>query len=128
MKGNSRRINQAALRGARIGALVGFAFPFVTGAAFSVVTQDVTWLFGIFTIGTISETVIVWSTVWLSAACIGGIYAVVMVALEIRRQRAIEKEFDAMVNADKQAKNQEPNKSVNADRLFRWRSKAGRLR
>jgi hypothetical protein len=128
MKGNSRRIIQAALRGARIGALVGFAFPFVTGAAFSVVTQDVTWLFGIFTIGTISETVIVWSTVWLSAACIGGIYAVVMVALEIRRQRAIEKEFDAMVNADKQAKNQEPNKSVNADRLFRWRSKAGRLR
>lgn len=109
MKGNSRWIIQAALRGARIGALVGFAFPFVTGAAFSVVTQDVTWLFGIFTIGTISETVIVWSTVWFSAASIGGIYAVVMVALEIRRQRAIEKEFDAMLNADKQAKNQKPN-------------------
>ena len=117
----------AAIRGARRGALVGFALPFVTGAAFSVVTWDDRVFFDIIKVGTITETIIVWSTVWVFSVCFGAVYAGLSVIAEIRRRRAIEREFDALVSGEDRDKKR-PNKSVNSDRLFRWRSKSGRLR
>jgi len=94
MTDKTQRILRAAFRGARRGALVGFALPFVTGAAFSVVTQDIKWFFGIFTIGQSSHTVIVWSTVCLFSALCGAAHAGISVAAEIARTRAIEETYN----------------------------------
>ena len=117
----------AAIRGARRGALVGFALPFATGAAFSVVTWDKRVFFDIIKIGTITETIIVWSTVWTFSVCFGALYAGLSVGAEIWRRRAIEEEFDELLSGEDGDK-KEPNKSVKPNRLFHWRSKAGRFR
>lgn len=116
MKGDYGSLVKAALRGARFGAGVGFALPFVTGSAFAVVTQDITMLWGWLKRGETTTTIIVWSTVALFTVGFGAAHSVLSLALEIRRRQAIEKEFNVLLGD--QAPPAPPKKGFRLPRLF----------
>lgn len=116
MKGDYGSLVKAALRGARFGAGVGFALAFVTGSAFAVVTQDVSWFTALLGGGPTSETVIVWSEVALFTVGFGAAHSALSLALEIRRRQAIEKEFKALLGD--QAPPAPPKKGFRLRRLF----------
>lgn len=96
MTSRTQRILTAALRGGRRGALVGFALPFVTGSAFSVVTQDVKFIW--VTVAHNSQTVILWSTVWFVAVVVCTIHAGISAAAEIKRIKEVESEYERMMS------------------------------